>query len=102
MILSNNHVLANSNAARLGDAILQPGVYDGGKFPQDHIADLLEFVTLNFEGGGSAPPPSDCSVGRGTAVLLNAIAGLLGSRTRLQAVRPQAGPIWWTAPLRAL
>lgn len=41
MILSNNHVLANSNDAAPGDPILQPGVYDGGRFPQDHIADLL-------------------------------------------------------------
>ncbi len=28
-ILSNNHVLANSNSARLGDPILQPGPADG-------------------------------------------------------------------------
>ncbi|NOX91842.1 MAG: hypothetical protein GXP18_05165, partial [Gammaproteobacteria bacterium] len=44
VILSNNHVLANSNAARIGDAILQPGPYDGGKFPDDHVANLLEFI----------------------------------------------------------
>ena len=29
-ILSNNHVLANANNARVGDPILQPGPYDGG------------------------------------------------------------------------
>ena len=29
-ILSNNHVLANSNDAKIGDSILQPGPYDGG------------------------------------------------------------------------
>lgn len=88
MILSNNHVLANSNAASPGDAILQPGPYDGGKFPQDHIANLEEFVPITFTGGA---PPSDCNIGRGTAALLNSMASLLGSRTRLQAVRPQDG-----------
>jgi hypothetical protein len=30
MILSNNHVLAKSNLAEIGDTILQPGAYDGG------------------------------------------------------------------------
>ena len=29
-ILSNNHVLANSNGATVGDATLQPGAFDGG------------------------------------------------------------------------
>lgn len=88
MMLSNNHVLANSNAASRGDPILQPGPYDGGKFPQDHIANLEEFVPLMFTGSAV---PSNCGTGRGIAALLNAIARLLGSRTRLQAVRPQAG-----------
>jgi hypothetical protein len=32
-ILSNNHVLANSNDASIRDAILQPGPYDGGAMP---------------------------------------------------------------------
>ena len=34
-ILSNNHVLANSNNANIGDAILQPGPFDGGVLPSD-------------------------------------------------------------------
>ena len=37
-ILSNNHVLANSNAASPGDPILQPGPYDGGTVAGDHMA----------------------------------------------------------------
>jgi len=48
-ILSNNHVLANSNAARPGDAILQPGPYDGGTLPADVIAHLTRFVPIDFE-----------------------------------------------------
>jgi len=49
-ILSNNHVLANSNAARIGDPILQPGVADGGRVPDDVIARLSRFVTIRFDG----------------------------------------------------
>ncbi len=49
-ILSNNHVLANSNNARIGDPILQPGRYDGGRYPRDLIARLYRFVTIRFGG----------------------------------------------------
>ena len=46
-ILSNNHVLANSNAGQVGDAILQPGPYDGGT-SADQIATLEQFVPVGF------------------------------------------------------
>jgi hypothetical protein len=46
-ILSNNHVLANSNAAQLGDAILQPGPADGGT-SADQIGTLEQFVPIGF------------------------------------------------------
>jgi len=36
-VLSNNHVLANSNAAMIGDPIVQPGPIDGGTMPSDFI-----------------------------------------------------------------
>lgn len=48
-ILSNNHVLANSNAAAPGDPILQPGPIDGGTFPLDRIAALSRFIPITFE-----------------------------------------------------
>ncbi len=48
-ILSNNHVLANSNNAQLGDDILQPGPADGGT-AKDKIAALHEFVPISFTG----------------------------------------------------
>ena len=51
MILSNNHVLANSNGASLGDCICQPGTFDGGQCPRDQIAVLERFVPINFSGG---------------------------------------------------
>lgn len=49
-VLSNNHVLANSNDARLGDPILQPGPYDGGTLPQDALGRLSRFVPIRFDG----------------------------------------------------
>ncbi len=56
LILSNNHVLANSNNAQLGDAILQPGPADGGT-SADQIGTLAEFVPIAFDGGA---PPGGC------------------------------------------
>lgn len=47
-ILSNNHVLANSNNAALGDPILQPGPFDGGVDPADRIARLSRFIPITF------------------------------------------------------
>ena len=44
-ILSNNHVLADENRGKAGDAILQPGAYDGGR-PQDRVGALGEVVRL--------------------------------------------------------
>lgn len=48
-ILSNNHVLANSNAGAPGDAVLQPGPFDGGVDPADRIAVLNRFIPITFE-----------------------------------------------------
>jgi hypothetical protein len=48
-ILSNNHVLANTNAGQIGDPILQPGPYDGGTDPLDRIATLTRWVPITLE-----------------------------------------------------
>lgn len=50
LILSNNHVLANTSTvatprAQVGDPVFQPGTYDGGT-ARDVIARLLRFVPL--------------------------------------------------------
>ena len=50
LVLSNNHVLANSDAAALGDPALQPGVADGGT-AADRIGTLAGFVPLTDEPG---------------------------------------------------
>lgn len=49
-ILSNNHVIALSNAAPIGSKIPQPGRLDGGVCPPDIIATLTQFVPINFSG----------------------------------------------------
>jgi hypothetical protein len=60
LILSNNHVLANSNAGRVNDSIIQPGAYDGGRHPADQIAVLARWVPINF---GGAPNFVDAAIG---------------------------------------
>jgi hypothetical protein len=69
-ILSNNHVLANTNAAKRGDPIIQPGRYDGGT-SSDQIATLEDFISINF---GEAPPT--CPIATGLESLLNWLAKL--------------------------
>ncbi|PYZ98231.1 hypothetical protein CR205_06450 [Alteribacter lacisalsi] len=47
-ILSNNHVMANSNEAQEGDPILQPGSVDGGTLPDDQVAVLSAFIPIDL------------------------------------------------------
>lgn len=84
-ILSNNHVLANSNDAAVGDPVLQPGAADGGQDPADRIGRLSEWVAIEFEADGGGETP--CPIGNTIAMPLNVAAALAGSRTRLVAVR---------------
>jgi len=85
LILSNNHVMANSNDAALGDAILQPGPADGGNEVEDTIAILERFCPIEF----NVAPPT-CSLARGAASLANGVARLLGSKHRLEAIKVDA------------
>ncbi len=50
VILSNNHVLADENRGKIGDAIIQPGRYDRGRNPADAVGKLLNFVRLKRTG----------------------------------------------------
>lgn len=61
MILSNNHVLANTNAGPLGESILQPGPADGGHHPADQVAVLERFIPINFAAGSANIV--DCATG---------------------------------------
>ncbi len=84
-ILSNNHVLANSNDCEQGDAILQPGAADGGT-ADDKIATLADYVPIDF---GTTEP--DCPIAGGSAKLLNYVARAFGSSHQLQAVKQTTG-----------
>jgi hypothetical protein len=88
LILSNNHVLANSNDALVGDAILQPGPTDGGQNPADMVAQLERFVRLRYVGEPDTPPPppppppgepSGCDIVDVVVRLTNFLGALLGS-----------------------
>ncbi len=46
--LSNNHVAAANNGGREGDALLQPGVADGGRDPDDVLGTLSDFEPIRF------------------------------------------------------
>ncbi|MGH7824529.1 MAG: hypothetical protein ACREQ7_05055 [Candidatus Binatia bacterium] len=59
-ILSNNHVLADENKGKKGDAILQQGAIDGGKRGRDTIGALDRFVKLNRAGANLV----DAALGR--------------------------------------
>ena len=82
-ILSNNHVLANENAAAAGDDVIQPGHYDNGQDPADRIAKLTNFVPLVFAGLNTV----DCAI----ALLDDGVAsaaGNLDSAGRLSTSSP--------------
>jgi hypothetical protein len=60
-ILSNNHVLADTNAASVGDAIYQPAAADMGS-DKDKVAELAEFVPIDF--ATTAENTVDCALAK--------------------------------------
>ncbi len=96
LILSNNHVLANSNSAAKGDAIIQPGAADGAVYPDDRIAVLERFIPIHFPDGGDGGNGGNgddggdsggCLVAKSTSSALNIVAKVLGSQHRLVPVK---------------
>jgi hypothetical protein len=85
-ILSNNHVLANSNNAEIGDPIYQPGPHDGGT-QIDTIAPLADFVPINFLGGNGVSP---CPFVKAVVNVCNWIAKLFGFKSRLSSYTTKA------------
>lgn len=87
LILSNNHVIANSNDAQAGDLILQPGPIDGGSASEDAFATLERFCPIDF-----GTEPGSCEVADTYARLGNTLAGWLGSSHRVNSLKtdPQA------------
>ena len=86
VVLSNNHVLANSNDAARGDPILQPGPVDGGQHPGDQIAELIDFVPIRFL---QPEPPSECPTARAVIAALTTVCRTIGSKTRYPVITLQ-------------
>jgi hypothetical protein len=68
-ILSNNHVLARTNAAATGEGIIQPGLIDQSpacfKDNTDIVANLSEFIPILFKTKGTMPPNAvDAAIAR--------------------------------------
>jgi hypothetical protein len=100
-VLSNNHVLANSNDAQIGDAILQPGAIDGGLNPSDIVATLERFVRLRYTDEPPVAPPTPPGPGPGPTppvnpggclmtivAVINAFASLFGTQQRVATLTP--------------
>jgi len=89
LILSNNHVLANATSgadgkAKEGDAIYQPGPYDGGT-QEDLIGHLTRFVPIRREYGASNCPKAARLESLGNRVLKLIRPNYRLSLTRLEA-----------------
>lgn len=79
LILSNAHILVPDPTLSETDEtnIVQPGTYDGGTEPEDHIGSLIDYVTVE-----PIVAESECTLSRATAWLLNGISSLLRRQTR--------------------
>lgn len=91
-LLSNNHVLANCNAASLGDHIIQPGAADGGMSPADNLATLSAFQSLDFTGAANEIDAAIALVGAETQTTVEAEIIDIGlpSKTLKAAVQYQS------------
>lgn len=86
-VLSNNHVLAASDAAAVGDPVLQPGPADGGT-AADRVATLAAFQ--RFSATGNLVDAAVATVDEGVEVDPGAVPGgpLLGPVPRPDGIDP--------------
>lgn len=87
LILSNNHVLANlsdgtDDRAKIGDPILQPGIFDGGANDKAILANLCRYVPLYRELA-----PSRCPIARYFEGCLNTCIRYIKPHYRIQVLR---------------
>lgn len=88
LILSNNHVLANSTSgkdgrAQVGDPIYQPGPYDGGT-ASDQVGVLVKFIPM-FRA--TARP--DCQIAQSVEKFLNGIIRFSGHDYSVEILKNQ-------------
>jgi len=84
LLLSNNHVLADEDRAKKGDAILQPGAYDGGRNPADRVGTLDTAVKLKKTGANFV----DCALAALAPKVTFQAATLTGVGTLSAAAAP--------------
>ncbi|MDI6870459.1 MAG: hypothetical protein QME79_03700 [Bacillota bacterium] len=87
LILSNNHVLANSQTPRgrraaIGDPVYQPGPYDGGT-AADTLATLHRYVPLRF------PTRRPAAASRSAAPALNQVDAAVARPLSPELLRPE-------------
>lgn len=75
--LSNNHVFANSNRAKPGDPVVQPGTVDGGRAPDDVIGTLADFEPIQF----CKSAPLGCPANRIDAAIASVDEGQVDRQT---------------------
>ena len=61
------------------------GPFDGGSFPQDHIANLAQFIPISFQG-----EPSQCQFANAIISVFNVGCRMIGSNTRYEVTNIQA------------
>jgi len=92
--LSNNHVYANENRAGIGNAVIQPGAYDGGSSPADNIGTLFDFEPIVFST--SANNVIDAAIASTTTSLVGNATPSAGYGT------PKSAPLaaTWNLPVQ--
>ena len=89
-LLSNSHVLAVSGTAKTGDDVIYPGDADGGRMPDDLVAQLSgvkKFVT-----GGSFVNRADCAIAKPTAARLpDLVPDIKGLGVPRGTIKPRRG-----------
>ena len=82
-ILSNNHVLARSNQAKVGEPVTQPGLVDSNCNPATPVANLSQFVQL--PQGGTSTAPKTGTVDAAIAQIISGAVDTSGSILELGA-----------------
>lgn len=85
LILSNNHVLANSNCAKKGDNILQPGPHDGGS-DEDSVGKLVDFIPIRYVNSQCPTAKAVSLFVNSTVGVFNILAKVFNRSTRLSSV----------------
>jgi len=89
-ILSNNHVLANSNDAQPNDMIIQPGKADGGFSGTDQFGWLEDFAVIKWDGDNGEKKKAAKFMWNAWRWPANMIAKAWGCPYRLQVQKPHA------------